>query len=151
MITKKKGFTLIEVTISITLMCFLLLSTMNVINNIYINNTELSNSTTNLANTSLALKEIVAFLDDNDGLMSSSDITENTIKARGNTRYVDYSTTSKALFVNKDGSTVSSNTAIPLDNVSFSTYTTIYGHTVLIVKIKTGNTTTTTAYPINLR
>ena len=132
-------------------MSIVILAILTMVVNTTGSNVTLINNTSNLNNASIACKKILSFLEDNDGLYTDTDVSDTSIKSRGNTRYIIYDSQKKALFINEDGNTTESNTPIILDNLKFTLYKSSKDQYFIIINITNGNTVINTAYPVSLR
>lgn len=148
---RKSAFTLIEVLVATSLILFLLTVTVSIIKTSTVSSKNITNDATDLSNANLAMKEILTFLEENDGLYTLSDVTTNKIIARANTRYVYFDSSTSMLYVNRTGSTTDYNTPIPLSLVKFECKLNSYNKYIIIVTVKSGNVSLNTAYLITLR
>lgn len=148
---KKSAYTLAEVVISISITTIILLATFKILDNILEYNKMTIKRTNDLNSCSLAITNIISFLELNDGLYTKDDITDTGIISSQGLKYIKYNFSNKCLYINENGNSLESNTPILLDSVNFKIYTSDYGKTILRINVIVGDTNLITSYPITLR
>lgn len=145
----KKGFTLIEATIAVSLISVLCLALFTIYSNslAYKKEIEKAYEDTKVAN--LAIKQIMDFIERNDGVISVNSVKPTAINIEGTNSNI--ALISGYLFIHTDGKDIQENSALKVNNLSLKLIRNENNLPSIRIQVTVGNTNLITTQRITLK
>lgn len=146
---KKRGFTLIELIVTISILSILLVILLDIYGGLISFQVNTNESYRGMKNVNTATRSILEFLDENEGAILESDISTNGITIDSDTTYIKHS--SNMLYIKTPGIIENIDVKVPITGVKFTVYQNGAGSKLLKIKVTNGDIELITVHPLVLK